>query len=155
MSRCRAKTADGKRCKANARAKRRHCFFHDPKSAESRAAAQANGGAESRNRVGPSKTLGKDAAEVGISGEQEVLGVLTETINQVRRGQMAPNVGHVVGQLLGVGLKALKQDEQDKKIAELDQRTRPLMGLTTEQLLEIVRAGRGAPPTTADGASPH
>jgi len=155
VSRCRAKTADGKPCKANARAGRKHCYFHDPKSAESRAAAQANGGAESRNRVGPAKTLGKNAAEVSITGEQEVIGVVTETVNQVRRGQIAPNVAHVIGQLLGVGLKALKQDEQDKKIAELDERTRPLQGLTVEQLLEIARAGRGAPPTTADDASPH
>jgi hypothetical protein len=84
-----------------------------------------------------------------------VLGVLTETINQVRRGQMAPNVGHVVGQLLGVGLKALKQDEQDRKIAELDERTRPLIGLNVDQLLEIVRGGHAAPPGPDDTAAPN
>lgn len=149
MSPCPTKKADGTPCRSRPRKGRTYCWFHDPASTEARAAAQANGGTESRSRVGPAKTLGKEAPEVELTGEQEVLSVLTETINQVRQGKMAPNVGQVVGQLCGVGLKAMKQDEQDRKLSELDERTRPLVGLTTEQLLEIVRAGRGGTPTPA------
>ena len=155
MKRCPGKTATGKPCRSPPRQGRKWCWFHDPKSAKARATAQANGGAESRNRVGPAKTLGKRAPKVDVSGEEPIRALVQETVDQVRRGSIAPTVGQVIGQLLSVALKALKQDETDRKLEDIQKRIRPLEGLTTEQLVEIARAGRGAAPTISAAAEPN
>lgn len=155
MKRCPGKTATGKPCRSPPRQKRKWCWFHDPASKEARATAQANGGAESRNRVGPAKTLGKRAPKVDVSGKEPIRSLVQETVDQVRRGEVAPQVGQVISQLLTVALKALKQDETERKVKELDERTRPLLGLSLEQLLEIARGGHAAPPATADAAPPN
>ena len=155
MTPCRAKTAEGKRCQSKPRKGRRWCWFHDPDSKEARATAQANGGAESRNRVGPLKVLGKSAPDVEVATQESVRGLVRETIDQVRRGEMAPHVAQVVGQLCAVALKSMKLSDTDKKLAELDQRTRPLLDVTKEQLEEIVRQGRGAPPPSPESDAPN
>jgi hypothetical protein len=152
---CPANTSDGKRCRSRPRKGRKWCWFHDPKSAKARATAQANGGAESRNRVGPAKTLGKRAPKVDVSSEEPIRALVQETVDQVRQGKIAPTVGQVIGQLLTVALRSLKQDETEKKVKELDERTRPFIGLKVEELLEIVRGGHAAPPAAEDAAPPN
>ncbi len=152
MKPCPGHKADGTPCRSRPRKRRKWCWFHDPKSAKARATAQANGGAESRARVGPVKTLGKRAPKVDVSGEEPIRALVQETVDQVRRGSIAPTVGQVIGQLLTVALRALKQDETERKVKELDERTRPLMGLTVAELEEIVRVGRAAPTPVGDPA---
>lgn len=152
MSPCPAQTAKGKPCRAPLVKGGRYCFFHDPEKAEARAAAQANGGAESRNRVGPTKTLGAKAPAVDVTTEGKVRELVQETIDQVRRGELSSNAGNVVGQLLSVALRALKQDELHKKVQDLEARFRPLEGIKPEVLEEIVRLGRASPVPEGDPA---
>lgn len=155
MKACAGKKAGGKRCGAKPRAGRKWCWFHDPASAEARAAAQANGGAESRNRVGPAKVLGKKAPPVDVSGEEPIRGLVRETIDQVRRGELAPNAGQVIGQLLTVALKALKQDETEREVAELKERVRVFEELTKEELLQLARGNGAASTPPAPGVTPN
>lgn len=155
MKPCPANTSDGKRCRSRPRKGRKWCWFHDPKSAKARATAQANGGAESRNRIGPLKVLGKNAPDVEVASQENVRGLVRETIDQVRRGEMAPHVAQVVGQLCAVALKSMKQTDTDKKLSELDERTRVLKDMSKEQLEEIVRQGPGAPPPSPEDGAPN
>lgn len=152
---CPGKKADGKRCKSKPRKGRKWCWFHDPESKEARATAQANGGAESRNRVGPAKVLGKKAPDVDVSSEGAIRALMSETIDQVRRGELSTHAAQVVGQLAGQVLKALKQDVTDEKVNDLDRRTRVLEGMSKAELMEIARSGDVDPNPKQDEAEPN
>jgi hypothetical protein len=49
-----------------------------------------------------------------------VTGLLAETINQVRRGEIDPRISNAVGYLAGILLKAKQQDELEQRLARLE-----------------------------------
>jgi hypothetical protein len=112
---CKALKKDGSRCRATALPESGFCFFHDPAKAAERHAAQSFGG--SQNRM---KTLGADAPDLKIADCQDVVRLLSETINQVRKGQLDPRVANAVGYLANVLIKSVQQGELESRLAELE-----------------------------------
>jgi hypothetical protein len=111
----RQENADGVACGARRVAGSRFCFFHDPASAERRKHAQRCGG--QRNGAA---TLPAATPDVRLDDGQDVVRLLTLTINQMRRGEIDPKIGNSVGYLAGLILKALERGEFEKRLAALE-----------------------------------
>jgi hypothetical protein len=112
---CRGKTPEGAACRAAALPGSDFCFFHDPDQADKRREAQAFGG--SQNRM---KTLDADAPEVKVEDCGDVVALISDTINQVRKGQLDPRIANAVGYLAAVLIKAASQGDIEKRIAEIE-----------------------------------
>ncbi len=81
-------------------------------SAERRAAQSAGG-----SRI---KTLAADAPDVKVADCRDVVALISETINQVRKGQVDPRVANAVGYLANVLIKAVEQGELERRLAEVE-----------------------------------
>ena len=114
---CRHIKPDRRRCRANARHGSNYCFFHDPNSAVDREAARRNGGKERSRRAA---VLPANTPDRPLASAADVTGLLTETINQVRRGEVDPRISNAVGYLAGILLKAKERDEMEQRIARLE-----------------------------------
>ena len=112
---CKAKKPDGSDCQAVALPGSEYCFFHDPEKAERRREAQSLGG-----RHNHMKTLDEDAPDVNIKDCQDTVPLLSDTINQVRKGQIDPRVGNTVGYLANVIIKAVEQSDTEKRLEEIE-----------------------------------
>ena len=112
---CRGTKADGTPCRANAMTGSEYCFFHDPAKAEEQEAARQAGG-----RVGKTTVLSPDTPDAPLSSMADVVALLGQTINQVRRGEVDPKVANAVGYLASALLRALEQGDIEKRLAELE-----------------------------------
>ncbi len=112
---CRATKPDGSSCQAAALPGSDFCFFHDPDRADDRREANAAGG-----RQGKTKTLDAAAPDVKIESCQDVVRLISVTINQVRRGELDPRVANAVGYLANVLIKAVEQGDLEKRIEDLE-----------------------------------
>ena len=112
---CQARTGDGSGCQAAALAGSDFCFFHDPDRADERREANAAGG-----RQGKMKTLAADALDVRVESCQDVVRLISETINQVRRGELDPRVANAIGYLANVLIKAAERGDMEKRLEDLE-----------------------------------
>lgn len=122
---CTATTTTGRRCQAAALPDSAFCFFHDPTRATDRHDARVQGG-----RNGAMKTLADTDADVLVADSQDVIRLLSGTINQVRKGQLDPRVANAVGYLANVLLKAVDQGRVEDRLAALEavvRAKRPIM----------------------------
>ena len=116
---CRGKTKAGKRCRANALADSKYCWFHDPRKKSARAAAQKAGGVE-RSKNNARLVLSAEEADLVLDNTQAVIELLSETINQARKGKIDLKVANTVGYLSQILLKALDQGELEKRLEEIE-----------------------------------
>jgi hypothetical protein len=102
---CEFRKKNGQRCGADAQSEKTLCVFHDPaKAAADRRARQLGGINRSRTAAAlPSETAGHP-----LNNVHDVSLLLGQSINQVRRGQLAPRVA-TAGYLAGILLSALQQ----------------------------------------------
>lgn len=112
---CKAMTKDGSPCQTPALAGSDFCFFHDPDKAEERFEARAAGGRQNRMA-----TLSADAPDVKVESCQDVVRLVSDTINQVRKGDIDPRVANAVGYLANVLIRAVEQGDMERRIAELE-----------------------------------
>lgn len=112
---CHGVKPDGSRCMAAALPGSDYCFFHDPSKADERREAQSLGGRQNRMR-----TLDATAPDVRVENCQDVVRLLSETINHVRKGQIDPRVANAVGYLANVLIRATEQGELERRLAELE-----------------------------------
>jgi hypothetical protein len=112
---CRATKPDGSSCQAAALPGSDFCFFHDPDRADERREANAAGG-----RQGKMKTLDAAAPDIKVESCQDVVRLISETINQVRRGQLDPRVANAIGYLANVLIKAVEQGDMEKRLEDLE-----------------------------------
>lgn len=112
---CQARKPDGSSCQAAALPGSDFCFFHDPDRADDRQAARSFGG--SRNKM---TTLDAAAPDIKVESCQDVVRLIGETINQVRKGQLDPRVANAIGYLANVLIKAAEQGDLEKRIADLE-----------------------------------
>jgi len=111
---CTATKHDGTCCQATALPGSHFCFFHDPAKAAARRKAQSRGGRGNRMQ-----TLPADTPDVKVEDGAGVVRLLSQTINQVRRGEIDPRVANTVGYLSNIVLAATGQRELESRIAEL------------------------------------
>jgi hypothetical protein len=64
-----------------------------------------------RERSKKAAVLGADAPDVPLTSVADVLVLLAQTINQVRRGELDTKVGSCLGYLASVAMKALEETE--------------------------------------------
>lgn len=108
---------DGRRCGSPAMNGSTFCFFHDPEKAEERRRAGQKGG--KRSRIPSTKVLPEDTPDVKLGAISDVEALISETISQVRRGDVAPNVSNAITQLINAWTKI-------REIGELEDRMRLL-----------------------------
>jgi hypothetical protein len=116
-SKCQYLKKTGQACDADAQTGKRVCVFHDPTRADDGARARWLGGI---NRSRPSTALAPDTPDVSLSSTAEVGVLLSESINQLRRGQLDPRVANAIGYLAGTLLKALDQGHIERRLGELE-----------------------------------
>lgn len=94
-----------------------YCFFHDPDSAADREAARKKGG---RERSRKATVLPADTPDRLLATASDVTALLTETINQVRRGELDTRISNAVGYLASILLTAKERDETEKRLERLE-----------------------------------
>lgn len=146
---CAAQLEDETKCKAPAMKGRRFCFFHDPEKEAHRAEARLAGGkqrARDRERTAPRGRILPGADPVTLATKEDAQALIRLTIDQMRRGELDAGIAHQIGYLANLFLHSLTEDEAEARIKRLEEMTRPLKGLTSEQLLELVRMAHAPPP---------
>jgi hypothetical protein len=114
-SHCKARKPDGARCQTATLLGSDLCYFHDPAKAAERREAQASGGRQNRVRA-----LDATAPDVKVEDCGDVVTLISETINQVRKGKIDPRVANAIGYLANVLIKASEQDELETRIERLE-----------------------------------
>jgi hypothetical protein len=114
---CKHRKADGSRCRAPALRGSNLCFFHDPAAKDQHQEATVAGG---RERSQKAATLPAETPDLPLKSVADVIVALGLTINQVRTGTVACNIGNCLGQLLQVLLKAIEGSELEQRIAALE-----------------------------------
>jgi hypothetical protein len=105
----------GERCNAIPMTNSKFCFFHHPDRKKERKDARKKGG-----KRGRMATLGKNAPDVHIKSADDLASLLSETISQVRRGDIDPRIANAVGYLSGTILKAREQGELEERLTKLE-----------------------------------
>jgi hypothetical protein len=114
--RCEALKLDGSRCQAAALPQSNTCFFHDPSKAAERRDAHVAGGR--MNRI---KTLGAETPDAKIQDCRDALGLISDTINQVRKGQIDPRVANSIGYLANIAIRAFERSDFETRVEKLEQ----------------------------------
>ena len=148
---CRKIKPGGVRCRANIRNGSKYCFFHDPHSAPARDAARKAGGIQRSRKAA---VLPSDTPDKPLASGADVIGLLGETINQVRRGEVDPRISNAVGYLAGILLKARERAELEERLARLEaivagQKASPTLESdlhADHEPVEFVKRGDGAGP---------
>lgn len=113
---CRYQPRDGRQCKANAQTGAEFCFFHDPALSEERAAARKAGGVARTRKV----TLPENLQDKRLQTASQVVELLGETINQVRRGELDLKVSNAIGYLSGILLSAIEKGSYEERLSALE-----------------------------------
>lgn len=112
---CRGTRLDGAVCQATALVGSDFCFFHDPARAAERREAQALGGRQNRMRV-----LTEITPDFEIQDSEDVVALVSETINQVRKGKIDPRVANAVGYLANVLVKVFESQKLSTRVDKLE-----------------------------------
>jgi hypothetical protein len=113
---CEALKLDGSQCQAQALPQSSKCFFHDPSKAAERREAQASGGRTNRK-----KTIDAETPDAKIQDCRDALALISDTINQVRTGQIDPRVANSIGYLANIAIKVFQQSDFETRIEKLEQ----------------------------------
>ncbi len=116
-SKCQFRRNDGTRCHANAQWGEKLCVFHDPAKAAAGRRARRLGGI---NRSQTAAALPAETPDHPLNDVREVSLLLGQSINQVRRGQIAPRVATAVGYLAGILVSALQQGPLEERLQRLE-----------------------------------
>jgi len=120
---CKYVNRKGKQCKANAQHGSLFCFFHDPEKRMVQEAARLKGGKQGKRAVL------EEAENIRITRLGDVIRLLNQTINQVRRGELDHKVANSVAYLSNVLVKTFEGEELQKRLDSLEK--------------EVERANRG------------
>ena len=115
-SHCRHIKSSGHPCEANVQLGSEFCFFHDPSAATQRKAARRAGGRERTRKL----LLLPNTPPKELRTLTDVIGLLGETVDQVRRGELDLRVANCVGYLSGILLSALEKGQIEERVATLE-----------------------------------
>ena len=116
MSRqCEQTTKAGTRCRANAVNGSVMCWSHDPALAERQAAARRRGGEHKRRTV-----MGPESSAISLRSGSDAVGLAVQMIDLVLHGELDPKVANCAGCLLNTFLRALKEEDFERRIVALE-----------------------------------
>lgn len=124
---------DGTQCRAHARKGGSLCFLHDPGSRTAAQEARASGGKRATWRPA-------EVEPVRLETEGDAKAIAASVINDLRAGAMEPGVANAIVNACSMGLRAMAQGTVDGKLRELEDKLRPLKGLSAEQLEALLEA---------------
>src|SRR3989344_4383673 len=113
MNQCNFIKTDKKRCKAKAIQADSFGFWHSEKMREKRTQAVHDGGKS------PKRSYGRDD-EIAISNTQDVLKLIEQTINDLRRNKTSTKLATAIGYLSGIALKTIEQSDLAKRLEVLE-----------------------------------
>jgi hypothetical protein len=116
-SRCDFRKKNGQQCGANAQSGKTLCVFHDPAQAAAGRRARRLGGI---SRSQTAAVLPLETLDHPLNNVRDVSLLLAESINQVRRGQLAPRVATAIGYLTAILLSALQQGPLEERLQRLE-----------------------------------
>ena len=90
------------------------CFFHDPEQVAQRTAAQRAGGLA--NRRGSTPSVG----DLPLETPGDILQLLRETINAVRRQGMSAKSANAIALLVTVWLRVREPDQIERRLRRLE-----------------------------------
>jgi len=111
LPRCQGTRKDGSPCNAapTARSGYQFCAWHQPDIPEEEKLAWASkGGLASRPAVLP------EAADIRLRTPDGCMAILEETASQVRRGELATNVGNSIAYIVSVAVKVVEVTISDR-----------------------------------------
>jgi hypothetical protein len=111
---CQHMKTNGIECGAPVMAGGAFCFFHDPEQRAQRTAAQRAGGLANRRR----STQPLEDLSLETSGD--MLQLLRETINAVRRHGMSAKSANAIALLVTVWLRVREPDQVERRIRRLE-----------------------------------
>jgi hypothetical protein len=115
---CKFSKPDGSTCGGNCLKNSDYCYFHDPAQAAHRQQARRKGG---RARSKPMAVLSISAPDEPVESIEDVVRLLGQTINEVRKGQLDAKIANAVGYLASVMLRALEGAEFEERLARLEE----------------------------------
>ena len=99
---------------------KKYCWFHDPRGAEKRRADRVKGG-QIRTKIIDKPIPNQYRRDpVKIGSVKDILGLLTETINEVRNGTIEKPTANSIGYLSNVAIKCLEQVEIMKRLEAIE-----------------------------------
>src|SRR5262245_17711434 len=112
--RCQHMKTKGIECGAPVMAVGTFCFFHDPEQMVQRTAAQRAGGLANRRRSNQS------VSDLPLETPGDMLQLLSETINAVRRHGMSAKSANAIALLVTVWLRVREPDQIERRIRRLE-----------------------------------
>ena len=92
-----------------------YCYLHNPNiSKKEKLDAQTRGG---QNR---SLRVYQPLPPVKIEKTSDIMALLTDTINQVRQGELDCRTGNTIGYLAGVAIKAYETSELEERLDKIE-----------------------------------
>jgi len=106
----------GQQCNAYAMESSQYCYLHNPDiSEEEKRVNQTKGGKTNLVKVTQSLQLFK------VKTSQDVAGLLEQTINEVRSGELDPRIANTIGYLTGHLIKAIEVGEVERRINAIEE----------------------------------
>lgn len=66
------------------------------------------------------RSLPAETPDVKIENCRDVVELVSDTINQIRKGQLDPRIGNALGYLSAVLIKAAEQGDMERRIDDLE-----------------------------------
>lgn len=115
MAQCEFAKGDGTQCRGHSLTGKAFCYFHDPETKDQLKESTVKGG---KAACRPRKTVPE--SDYRLKSTHDVTGLLIDTINEVRSGELDPKISNAVGYLANILLKAFEQGEMDERIKRLE-----------------------------------
>lgn len=111
--RCEFIKLNKEQCNANAMRNSQFCFTHNPETREAKQEAVIRGGKSPKKNYNP-------LSPVELSDSKSVVSLLSQTINEVRQGEIDLRVANCIGYLSGHLIKALEVSDLEKRVDEIE-----------------------------------
>lgn len=106
---------NGDQCQANAMIKSDYCYLHNPEvSQEEKLLNQTQGG------IIRSVKVYNPLPPIKIEKTQDIMSLLTDTINQVRQGGLDSKIANTIGYLAGIAIKAHEISELEDRLDRIE-----------------------------------
>lgn len=133
---CKATRTDGAPCRAEAAKGKDYCLFHDPDKVELMTAARRAGSDANAQRIErdrpvsqapaakPWRGLAKEVTTLETAEPVEVAVLIGDTIDQVRTGEISPQVANSIGYLAQILVKVFETVELEERLKTVEDHIR-------------------------------